>query len=182
MTSDEERCRRERVLVAIHAAFVAGDFDALTEALESSRWFDEDLPDDFGGGHALVYAIYWSQPDFIARLIDEGANVNFVADDGFPALLAALSRDRPPKHEVLALLLQRGADLGTRGFNDWTALHYAVNLLDGEAMRMLLAAGADPTARTRIDDYSTPLEEARAIDFAEGVALLEAAEGSWSGT
>ena len=176
-SSEDERCRRGKVLLAIHDAFVAGDFDALAAALESPRWFDEDLPDDFGSGTALVYAIYWSQPAFVEQMIDAGADVNFVADDGFPALLAALSRDRPPKHEILALLLERGADTSARGVNDWTALHHAVSLRDAEAIRMLLAAGADPTLRTRIDYYSTPLEDARAMGYAEGVALLEAAGG-----
>lgn len=39
-------------------------------------------------------------------------------------------------------------------------------------MRLLLEAGADPTVRTRIDDFTTPLEEAEAIGFIEGAALL----------
>ena len=72
MTDKEARCRHERVLLGIHDAFVAGDFEELGKLLESPRWFDEDLPADLGGGHALVYAIYWSQPDFVARLIDPG--------------------------------------------------------------------------------------------------------------
>lgn len=174
MTTKDERRRRERMLLGIHDGFVAGDFDALADLLGTPRWFDEDLPDDFGGGHALVYAIYWSQQDFIVRLIDAGANVNLVADDGFPTLHAAITRDRTPRHEVLALLLARGADPNMRGFNDWTPLHHAVNRLDAEAIRMLLAAGGDPSLRTRIDEYTTPLEDAEALGFTEGAALLAA--------
>jgi len=135
------------------------------------------LPDAFGGGHALVYAIYWSPPAFVAWMIEAGADVNFVADDGFPALLAALSRGRPPRHEVLAVLLAHGADVNARGTNDWTALHHAVSLRDGVAIRALLAAGADPQLKTRIDQYSTALEDARANGFIEGVELLQAAKG-----
>jgi hypothetical protein len=37
---------------------------------------------------------------------------------------------------------------------------------------LLLARGADPAARTRIDECSTPLEDAEAIGFSEAVALL----------
>ena len=37
---------------------------------------------------------------------------------------------------------------------------------------MLLARGADPAARTRIDECSTPLEDAEAIGFSETAALL----------
>ncbi len=178
---EEERCRKHRLFIAIHEGFVAGDFDALAAALGSPRWFDEELPDEFAGGHALVYAIYWSPVPFIARMIDAGANVDFVADDGFPALLAALSRGRPPRHEVLALLLQRGADVNARGINDWTPLHHAVSLKDATAIGLLLAAGADPLLRTRIDACSTPLEDARTTGFAEGVRLLEAVQGASAG-
>jgi ankyrin repeat protein len=163
--------------VAIHDGFIAGNAAALSALLGDGRWFDSALPEDFGGGHALVYAIYWSQPAFIAWMIDAGADVNFAADDGFPAMLAALSRDRPPRHEVLATLLARGADVNARGLNDWTPLHHAVSLRDAEAIRMLLAAGADPSRRTRIDQYTTALDDARAMGFDEAIELLEATVG-----
>ena len=177
MTGTEDEHRQHGRFTAIHEGFIAGDSDALAAALASPRWFNEELPDAFGGGHALVYAIYWSPPAFVAWMIETGADVNFVADDGFPALLAALSRGRPPRHEVLAVLLAHGADVNARGINDWTALHHAVSLRDGVAIRALLAAGADPQLKTRIDQYSTALEDARAIGFIEGVELLQAAKG-----
>ena len=43
------------------------------------------------------------------------------------------------------------------------------------AVELLLAHGADPNARTRIDDCSTPLEDAEAGGFSETAALLRAA-------
>lgn len=161
--------------IAIHDGFVAGDAAALAAALGEPRWFDAELPEAFADGPALVYAIYWSPPTFIAWMIEVGANVNFAADDGFPALLAALSRGRPPRHEVIAVLLAHGADVDARGINDWTPLHHAVSLRDAVAVRMLLAAGADPSQKTRIDQYSTALDDARAMGFDEAVELLEAA-------
>lgn len=173
----DERSRQHRQFAAVHAGFIAGDSEALAGALDNPRWFNEDLPDVFGGGHALVYAIYWSPPEFVGWMIEAGADVDFVADDGFPALLAALSRDRPPRHEMLAVLLAHGADVNARGINDWTPLHHAVSLRDAEAIGALLAAGADHALTTRIDQYSTALEDARALGFIEGVELLEAAQG-----
>ena len=143
----------------------------------SPRWFDEPMPDEFGLGHPLEYAIYWSPLGFIEALIALGANVNYEDDAGFPALIAALSTDRHGRGDrldVLRLLLRHGADM-TRGLNDWTPLHYAANLRDLDALRLLLDAGADPTVRTRIDDLTTPLEEAEAAGFAEGAALLRQA-------
>jgi ankyrin repeat protein len=41
-----------------------------------------------------------------------------------------------------------------------------------EAVELLLAAGADPQARTRIDDYETPIELAERAGLSEIAALL----------
>ena len=158
--------------VAIHEAFVAGDAVALAAILRSPRWFDAELPEAFGGGHALVYAIYWSPPAFVEWMIEAGADVNFAADDGFPALHAALSLDLPRRREVLAVLLARAVDVNRRGINDWTPLHYAVIQRDDLAIKALLEARADPDLRTRIDQFSTALEDARALGFGAGVELL----------
>lgn len=59
-----------------------------------------------------------------------------------------------------------------RGVNDWTPLHYAVAIRDAEAIHLLLAAGADPSLKTRVDDYTTALAEADAAGFEAGASLL----------
>ena len=92
-------------------------------------------------------------------LLELGADPNYGDHAGFPALIAALSSDRADRYELLELLLSFGADPGQRGLNDWTPLHYAAASDDTEGIELLLARGADPTARTRIDDFATPLEE-----------------------
>jgi len=42
-----------------------------------------------------------------------------------------------------------------------------------EAVELFLAHGADPHARTRIDDCTTPLEDAERTGFSEAVPLLK---------
>jgi uncharacterized protein len=168
-----DRCERHRVFQAIDSAFKAGDFDALGQALGGSpSWFDETMPFEFGLGHPLEYAIYWSPFRFIEELIDAGSNVNYPDDSGFPSLIAALSTNRADKLDILSVLIRHGADLHRRGINHWTPLHYAVSRRDLEAIRLLLASGADPTARTRIDDCMTPLEEAEAAGMQDCALLL----------
>ena len=121
-------------------------------------------------GPILTYAIYWSPLAFIEELLAIGADPNGHDNDGFPPLIAALCKTHPqpgslPRHdvvEVLARLLDAGADPNQRGINDWTALMMAVVETNVEAVRLLLARGADPALRTRIDECETALEMAQA--------------------
>lgn len=120
----EDRWERERIFNAIDQAFRAGDFEGLSVALGSTpRWFDENMPFEFGLGHPLEYAIYWSPLTFIRELLEAGSSANYVDDTGFPALFATLSTNRPDKLDILRLLLKAGAEPNQRGLNDWTPLH-----------------------------------------------------------
>jgi ankyrin repeat protein len=121
-------------------------------------------------GPILTYAIYWSPLTFIEELLALGADPNCHDNDGFPPLIAALCKTNPqpgskPRNDVvdvIARLLDAGADPNQRGINDWTALMMAVVETNVEAVRLLLARGADPELRTRIDDYETALDIAKA--------------------
>ncbi len=61
--------------------------------------------------------------------------------------------------EIIRLPVAAGADIHTRGFNDWTPLHLAAVNGRTDLIELLVELGADLTARTRIDDYATPAEE-----------------------
>ncbi|TPJ42522.1 ankyrin repeat domain-containing protein [Mesorhizobium sp. B2-5-13] len=172
----EDRCERHRLFKAIDDAFKAGDFGALGTALGGSGgWFDEHMPFELGLGHPLEYAIYWSPLAFVAMLIEAGSSPNYEDHAGFPSIIAALSTKRADKLDIIGILIDHGADPDMRGVNDWTPLHYAVATRDAEAIRLLLAGGADPSLRTRIDDCTTALEEAEIAGFELGVSLLRAA-------
>ena len=89
-------------------------------------------------------------------------------------MIAALSTERQDGLVVAALLLERGADIQQRGINDHTPLHYAATAGDTAAVDLLLAGGADPNARTRIDDYATPLAEAEYLGLSAMARHLRA--------
>jgi ankyrin repeat protein len=183
----EERAERERVM-RIHAAFRAGDLVALRAAVADPAVVPNG-PMPLAIGSCLVYAIYHSPLPFIRTLLEIGADPNDEALDGFPPLLAALSCSRsqpgapgrPDVAEVLELLLASGARPDQRGINDWTALHMAVAERNLRAVELLLAAGADPRLRTRIDDLETPREMAEQAGLHEVVRLLAAHEARLGG-
>ena len=161
--AEEDRLKR------IDAAFAAGDMAALRAAVDDPPDFPNNVM-PLAVGPILTYAIYWSPLRFIEELLAIGADPNGHDNDGFPPLLAALCKTHPqpgstPRSdvvEVMARLLDAGADPNQRGLNDWTALHMAVHETNVEAVRLLLARGADRELRTRIDDCDTPLEMAKA--------------------
>jgi ankyrin repeat protein len=76
-------------------------------------------------------------------LLAAGADINEAAADGMSPLVLALIK----KHEALAIdLLERGADPNASG-TGYTALHVASATGQAEAVRVLLARGADVNAR-----------------------------------
>jgi ankyrin repeat protein len=168
------RCALHRRFQAVDDAFRRGDLSALRAALDDPPDFPNTLlPFELGvGDRPLDYALIWSPAGFVRELLALGADPRAEAADGFPPLISALGTERADRMEILRLLLAHGADPEQRGVNDWTALHYAVVRRDLPAVELLLAHGADPAARTRIDDRTTPLEDAEALGFAEAVAAM----------
>lgn len=183
MRSDAERRAEHEQFRRIDAAFRAGDLAALRAALPDAEGFP-DNPMPLAIGPCLAYAIYHSPLPFVRTLLELGADPNPEDHAGFPPLLAALSCSRsrpgaparPDVAEIVALLLERGADPNQRGINDYTALHMAVAEGNRAAVELLLAAGADPRQRTRIDELETPRELAERAGLRELAALLEAHE------
>ena len=175
MTGAQDPRETLRRWQAAEAAAAAADMAAFRAALGDPPGFPDCLlgVDFLGcGDRPLDIAIRCGPPAFVAALIAAGADPRAPATDGFPPLFQAIDAPRDDRHAVLAVLLDAGADAGQRGLNDGTALHHAVARRDIVALRMLLARGADIAARTRIDDHSTPLEDAEAAGFAEAVAAM----------
>ena len=174
MKSEAERCAEYERFKRIDAAFHAGDLAALRAAVEDP----DSIPNGampLAIGPCLEYAIYHSPFAFIRTLLEIGANPNPDHHAGFPPLIAALSCTRsapgakvqPDVPQIVALLLEFGADPNQRGINDYTALHMAAGEGSIEAIELLLRAGADPRLKTRIDDCETAQEIADKAGFQE---------------
>jgi ankyrin repeat protein len=179
--SDAERCAEYAIFKRIDAAFRAGDLEALRAAVDDPDAVPNGVM-PLAIGPCLEYAIYHSPLHFIRTLLEIGAEPNPPDHAGFPPLMAALSCSRthsgtvarPDVIDVLGLLLDFGADPNQRGINDYTPLHMAVAEENAGAIRLLIARGADPALRTRIDDCETAYEMAARAGLADLAALLRA--------
>jgi len=159
----------------MHEAYERGDLHAVKTLLGNPPEFPNCLTPLAFGPTPLAYAIYHSPVSFVTVLLELGANPNYEDSAGFPSLIAALSTNRAERYEIVSVLLSFGADIQQRGVNDFTPLHYAASKNDVRMIEQLLANGADPNAKTRIDDFSTALEEAEKRSFSYAGQLLRAA-------
>lgn len=181
--NDEDRCAEHRRFMGLDAAFRAGDLEALLEAVEDPAVVPNG-PMPLTIGSCLEYAIYHSPIAFIRTLLEMGADPNPADHIGFPPIIAALSCSnprpgapgRPDVASIISLLIEFGSDVNQRGVNDYTPLHMAVAERNAAAVRILLDAGADPTLRTRIDEYETPREMAEHAGLTEIRDMLAGAE------
>jgi ankyrin repeat protein len=155
-------------------AIMTGDLPYLERLAATHEDFPAGRDAFVGRGRTwLTNAIDIGPLAVVKWMLESGSPVDFEDDEGFPALHSAIDRDKPDRLEVFELLCAAGADVNARGINDWTPLHRAAARNDVEVLKILFRHGADPRVRTRIDDYATPLEEARILEQADAVRLLE---------
>lgn len=163
----------------MNAAFIEGDLEALRREIGHLGNFPNTAP-HLGIGMPLVYAIYHSPLVFVRELLEAGADPDGSDGDGFPPLTAALTctvpspgaTTRDDVEELIELLLASGADIGQRGMNDCTPLHFAATQGDLVLVELLLRHGADPNEITRIDDLETALELAERANHTHVADLL----------
>ena len=161
--------------IAIHEAYKQGDLEALRTLMGNPPDFPNCRGPRGVGDIILEYAIYHSPLSFVRTLLELGADPNYEDPAGFPSLIATISTDRPDKYELAELLLSRGANIQQRGVNDYTPLHFAAARNDAKLIELLLAYGADPSARTRIDEFATPAQESELLHALDAVEVLRKA-------
>jgi uncharacterized protein len=87
----------------------------------------------------------------VARLLEAGSNPAALTETGVQPLHLAAQSGNPA---AIAALLERGADINARDLTHGrTPLVFAVSQNRLEAMKLLLAKGADPRAATNVIDY-----------------------------
>ena len=127
---------------------------------------------DAMGNTPLQTAIEFDHLDLVQFLLRQGADPNVKVDDGYTCLLTAIESNAEVSVEIVAALIEAGADIHAKGTNGWTALHMAAAYGQVSKARLLLDAGAHVNERTEIDAEETPLMEAAFAGRPEAVQLL----------
>ena len=124
------------------------------------------------GFTALHYPAFFGIGDGAAAtraLLAAGADVNARSANPF-SVLPIHSATAGNHDDVVAVLIDAGADVNATQRHGWTPLHGAAQNGSVASVERLLTAGADPAARN--DDGTTAIELAQAAGHEEIVARL----------
>jgi ankyrin repeat protein len=148
----------ERLLAAghvltVHEAAAVGDVSRLSELRDQVDEWSED------GAQPLHFAAFFGHPEAVRLLLDAGAapSVHARGFNGVAPINAAAANDAKPNEtctEIVALLLERGADPEAAQGGGATALLTAAFTRNRELAELLVAHGADPDSPA--DDGRTP--------------------------
>lgn len=141
--------------LSLAEAAALDEVERVTELLDAGEPVDGRTPDGFT---PLQLAAFFGGPRAAAVLLGRGADPVAVADNEMriqPLHAAASARHR----EIVAALLDAGADPDARQRHGYTPLMSAAANGDTDVAEALLRAGADPAATT--DDGKTAADLAR---------------------
>ena len=157
----------------VDAAF-DGKVDTVEILLENGHDIDAVSSD---GYTALIAAAEVGDITIVRMLIERRANLDNQNQYGATALHKVLDAQGQYSHElskdrvsIALLLIQNGANVGVRGFNDTTPLHVAVLRGDASVVEALLDKGADPNAKTK--KGMTPIRIAQVMKKNEILDIL----------
>ncbi len=127
------------------------------------------LQPSFTGATPLHQAVRASDLATIREILETsiGTALDLAPRDGITAIHLAAATDQ---HDVIRLLIERGAAVDSRTSRGFTPLHWAASRNAIDSMAVLIAAGADPDARAMHD--ITPLHWAAAKDAMLSVQML----------
>jgi len=173
----------ESVLIA---AVKKGDLPAVNKAIKEGVDVNEVVGGDFphAGKPVLRYAIDSGSRKAVRMLIKAGAKVDADTENGLihhkrskanvrniPLISSAIKSRQPI--EIIEELIAGGADVNQRAMHvDWTPLMIAAYTGYPDAVKKLLAAGADKTLKNKQDGGRTAIDYAYEQGHKETVTLL----------
>lgn len=123
------------------AALMGGDIDILAKLAAPGADLDAPVRD---WPSPLHLAVHYGHAGAVRWLLDQDVDVDKTADDGVSALARAII-DR--QTNIVAILVEAGANLGDSGVRDYDALMLAAQVRSAEIAAILIKAGAEPQGK-----------------------------------
>ena len=125
------------------------------------------------GRTPIMKAAYWGGVEYIAPLLDAGADLDRVSNFGGTALYEATSTSRE-NAEMIRLLISRGANIKAATKKGETPLMNAARWGNLEHVKLLIEAGADRDRKS--NSGQSALDFARQRKHSDVIAYLESLE------
>jgi uncharacterized protein len=152
--------------LTVYEAAAVGDIDVVRQAIAADPAVVNSFAPD--GFNLLGLASFFSHPEIVDLLLENGADVNLAANN--PMKVAAMHAAASSRQTgIIAKLLARGADPNVRQHGNWTPLHQAAAQGLEDMVRLLLKHGADPTI---INDAQETAKDMAVAKGHPGVAAL----------
>eukprot|EP01116_Phalansterium_solitarium_P021585 TRINITY_DN6777_c0_g1_i2.p1 TRINITY_DN6777_c0_g1~~TRINITY_DN6777_c0_g1_i2.p1 ORF type:complete len:472 (-),score=63.31 TRINITY_DN6777_c0_g1_i2:202-1617(-) len=156
-------------MMRLFKACARGDSAVVRQILEGDRARLDLHALDEDGNSALHWACVGGHVDIVRMLLETGSDAELRSRDGFTALHSVAQEDH---HQVLSLLVDRGAKVDAPNFEDNrnTTLHYAACWGASQCVKILLSRRADVNCQAK--DRSTPLSFAAEKGHVEIAKML----------
>jgi len=127
-------------------AVKSGNIDVVKLLLEKGA--DPNVSFDDATGSPLDSAVLGGDPEMVRLLIAGGAKVNYKMRGAYTALHSAcLAKESPSSLEIVAVLLESGAEVNAVTHIGLTPLMNAVEADNTSLVKLLLSRGADPSIK-----------------------------------
>lgn len=152
--------------MSLPEAAQAGDYDAVSELLDSGADVDEGSPGT--DSTAIGLASLNGDVDLVELLLQYGANADYANNHGVRPIHVACEKGHT---QIVSMLIDAGVDVNATWMAAQTPLHIATKAkpLCRELVDLLLASGAD--VRAAEEDGTTPLHYAVIVGCPELVKL-----------
>jgi ankyrin repeat protein len=129
-------------LAPLHLAVCCKDADLSFIEHLIQKGADVNFKNTSDGWRSIHYAISCGSDDMARLLIEKGANVNAIADDGTTPLILAAKNDSV---FIAKLLLEKGADVNWRDMKKKNAMSYAKGIFTKKKkmIQLLESAGGE---------------------------------------
>jgi len=146
---------------SIFEAAARGDLKRVNRLIQKDPTAISSFSSD--GFTALHLASFFSHLELVELLVNEGADVNAVAQNAswVSPIHSAAAAQSP---EIVEQLLAGGADPNAQQMGGWTALHSAAKHGDAAMVTLLLRYGADPKVVSEDGLSALDLSESEEVD------------------